>query len=1044
SGKIDRKALPDTDISGLLQENYVGATTEIEIKLVEIWEHVLQISNIGIHDNFFELGGHSLLAIRLISAIQSTFEVSIGIKDVFTAPTISGIAKCISKGTQSTIPGILINERSEHTPLSYPQERLWFLDQLQGSVAYHISGVLKVTGDLNVLVLQEALQHVVGRHESLRTVFKDHNGIGYQHIIENDAFEVSHIKETSEKAIATYINKVTKTAFDLSKDYMLRAAVVSKSETDHRLILVIHHIASDGWSLPILVKELEVSYGQLLAGNKIDLPTLPVQYADYSSWQRNYLSGEILTEKLAFWSSKLKDAAILELPTDFARPPIQSTEGTTYHYEISKTIQDKLKQFTQAQGTTLFITLLSVYKVLLSRYSGQFDISVGTSIANRTQSEIEGLIGFFMNTIVLRDEFSSEDSFEQLAQQVKDTCLSAYEHQDLPFERIVDDLSLERDQSRSPLFQTLFVLQNNEELSELTFGNCSVEKMPIKQTTSQLDLIVNASETADGLFMDVEYTTALFKEETIHRMMVHFEHLIISVVADASVSIGSLQMLEASEKTDLIYAYNDTFTQYPAVTVLDIFKAQAVENPAGIAVNFQTKQLTYAELDAQSSQLANCLQSEYKVKKGDPIGIHLDRSENYILTILGILKAGGVYVPIDTAYPESRKKYILENADIQLLISDTNYMFELDYYTGTLLALDVEFDANQFERELKAAVTLEDTAYIIYTSGSTGIPKGTPITHESLSNYAQWGKGQYLNETDKDFGLFTSPSFDLTITSIFLPLISGGTITVFEEDQDVLALLKRYLDNGISCIKLTPSHVSVLQDAGLKSDELVVAVLGGEELKRSHVEILQSINPDIKIFNEYGPTEATVGCMFHEITSEMITIGHPIANTEIYLLDDNLNVLPIGGTGELCISGKGLSKGYLHQEELTQEKFINHPFKEGKNLYKTGDLAKRLSDGSIQYLGRKDDQVKIKGYRIELGEIETRLEEIEHINEAVVIAKDDQLVAYVIATEEIDNKVIQKEIAKQLPDYMTPKLYMQLESFPLTTNGKIDKKSLPL
>ena len=1043
SGKIDRKALPDTDISGLLEENYVAASSETEEKLVDIWETILQISNIGIHDNFFELGGHSLLAIRLISAIQSTFEISISVKDIFTTPTISGLTKIVSKGNTLEIPQIIVNERPQHIPLSFPQERLWFLDQLQGSLAYHISGVLKITGDLNVPVLAEALQHIVDRHESLRTVFKDHEGIGYQHIIESDAFEISHIKETSEETITGQIENVTKTPFDLSKDYMLRAAVISKSDTDHRLILVIHHIASDGWSLPILIKELEASYGQLLAGNTIDLPELPIQYADYSTWQRTYLSGEVLTEKLAFWSSKLKDAAILELPTDFTRPSVQSTEGTTYHYEISKELQDTVKQFAQQQGTTIFITLLSVYKVLLSRYSGQFDISVGTSIANRTQSEIEGLIGFFMNTIVLRDEFSSSDSFESLLQQVKDTCLSAYEHQDLPFERIVDDLSLERDQSRSPLFQTLFVLQNNEEFSELTFGNCSVEKMPLKQTTSQLDLIVNASETVDGLFMDVEYSTALFKEETIHRMMVHFEQLIVAVVNDASQAIGSLQMLKASEKQDLIHTYNDTITEYPNITVLELFKQQATKKPDSIAVTFKDKQLSYAELDAQSSQLANCLLSEYNVQKGDYIGIHLDRSEAYILTILGILKAGCVYVPIDTEYPESRKKYILENAEIKLLISDTNYMFELDYFSGTLLALDVEFEANQFETELKAQATLEDTAYIIYTSGSTGNPKGTPITHGSLSNYAQWGRSCYLDNSESNFGLFTSPSFDLTITSIFLPLINGGTITVFGENQDVLTLLTNYIEQEISCIKLTPSHVSVLQDAGLKSETLQVAILGGEELKRSHVEILKSINPNIRIFNEYGPTEATVGCMVHEVSTEAITIGHPIANTEIYILDKDSNVLPIGGTGELCISGKGLSKGYLNQDELTKEKFINHPFKENTKLYKTGDLAKRLSDGSIQYIGRLDDQVKIKGYRIELGEIETALESLENINEAIVVAKADQLVGYLISAAEIDNKAIQKALAIQLPEYMIPKLYMQLESFPLTSNGKIDKKALP-
>ncbi|MBJ6369617.1 non-ribosomal peptide synthetase [Snuella sedimenti] len=944
--------------------------------------------------------------------------------------------------TSSIFPVLAPISRPSNIPLSYSQERLWFIDKLQGSLAYHISGVLKVTGALDVSLLSESLQYIVERHESLRTVFKDHDGVGYQEIKEIDAFEVTYIEGATEEVLSSEIDKVTTAPFDLSQDYMLRASVVSKSDIDYVLILVIHHIASDGWSLPILVKELETIYTQKLSGQTIALPELTVQYADYSIWQRDYLSGKVLEEKLSFWKSKLKDAAILELPTDFTRPFIQSIEGTTYHYEISKELQKGVNEVAKEQGTTLFVTLLSIFKVLLSRYSGQFDISVGTSIANRTQLELEGLIGFFMNTIVLRDKFSSTDSFEALLQQVKTTCLSAYEHQDLPFEKIIDDLALERDQSRNPLFQILFVLQNNEELGELTFGNCSVEKIPLKQTTSQLDLIVNVKETLSGLFMNVEYSTVLFEESTIHRMLVHFEQLMTSVVADASQSIGSLQMLNATEKLDLIHAYNDTFTEFPPVTVLDLFKAQAKEKPEAIAVTFQERQLSYAELDTQSSQLANCLLLEYKVEKGEPIGIHLDRGDAYIITILGILKSGCIYVPIDTTYPDSRKAYILENAAIKLLISDTNYMFDLDYFTGTLLALDVEFEAAQFSSELTTSVKLDDTAYIIYTSGSTGNPKGTPITHDSLSNYTQWGKGFYLTENNTDFGLFTSPSFDLTITSIFLPLISGGSITVFKENEDILELLTNYIESEISCIKLTPSHVNVLKDAGIKSDDLQVAILGGEALKNNHVEILQSINPEIRIFNEYGPTEATVGCMVKEITSKEINIGLPIANTEIFILDEALNVLPIGGTGELCISGKGLSKGYLNQEVLTKEKFIDHPFRENLKLYRTGDLAKRLLDGSIKYLGRKDDQVKLKGYRIELGEIETALTNIKMITEAVVSINNEQLIAYVIATEEIEHKSIRKALEAKLPNYMVPKLYVQLESFPLTINGKLNKKAL--
>uniref|UniRef100_UPI002602E675 amino acid adenylation domain-containing protein n=2 Tax=uncultured Kordia sp. TaxID=507699 RepID=UPI002602E675 len=965
----------------------------------------------------------------------------------------------LGKGTTtSNIPSIKVMERPSRIPLSFAQERLWFLDQLQGSVAYHISGVLKITGDLNILVLQEALQHIVDRHESLRTVFKDHDGIGYQEIKSSNDFKVAHIQNATEEIVTFQIEKVTKTAFDLSKDYMFRAVVVSINETDHRLILVLHHIASDGWSLPILVKELEASYGQLLAGNKVDLPTLPVQYADYSSWQRNYLSGEVLTEKLAFWNEKLKNASPLEIPTDFTRPSIQSTEGNVYSFTLNKELTKGLHNISKIQESTLFMTLLGIYKILLYKYTRQTDISVGTPIANRQQENVAGLIGLFVNTIVLRDQLQPNASFITLLKQIKETCLTSYMHQDVPFEQIVDDLALKRDQSRTPLFQTLFVLQNNEEVSEVSLGNSIVSAIATTRDTAKFDLTLNVTEENEEILVEIEYATTLFKAETIVRMAQHFKLLSHAIVDNTNQPISTLTIIGKEEQNTLLNIFNNTKKEYPSEkTVVDYFKEQVLNTPDAIAVVFENTKLTYVELDKKSNQVAFYLQ-EKGIIKNSLVPICTERSLEMYIGILGILKSGGAYVPIDTKNPIERIQFILKDVDSEIILTTTASKELVKVSGKESIYIDELINASDNLRSPREInIVTSQLAYVIYTSGTTGNPKGVMNAHSGLLNRLLWMQDD-VNITSQSILLQKTPYvFDVSVWELLMPLISGCTLVMAtpEGHKDPDYLQKIITSQKVTHIHFVPSMLEafVTSVEASNNNSLSHVICSGEALSAQLVKKFKEKFTNTRIHNYYGPTEAAIDVTKIDLTAKeyevLIPIGKPVANTTVYIVDDAFQLCPIGVQGELLIGGIQVAKGYINRKELTEEKFILSPFKNDERLYKTGDIAKWLPDGNIQYLGRKDDQVKIKGFRIELGEIEAALRNIQYIEQAVVIVWEDandnkQLVAYVIATEEIDNKAIQKEIAKQLPDYMIPKLYMQLESFPLTTNGKIDKKSLPL
>ncbi|MFK8102506.1 MAG: amino acid adenylation domain-containing protein [Saprospiraceae bacterium] len=1074
NGKINKKALPDPDFTALSNRAYVAPSNETEMKIAAIWSELLNIEKVGVNDDFFELGGHSLLATRVASAIRKKLQVEVKIADLFAYTTIASLSNfLLVEGVKVNLPTIVATDRPERIPLSYSQERLWFIDQLGGSVNYHMPLIHRFGEDLDLTVLEYAFQETVNRHEVLRTVFLTEDGEPYQSILPRDQWTLSY-EEYPTNASADWLenrieSEVVK-AFDMTTDHMVRARLIKLENGEHLLILVVHHIATDGWSQPIFFGELLESYEARQADRVPALKTLSIQYADYAIWERKYLSGDLLEEKMLYWETKLQGVEVLDFPTDFIRPSIQSMSGNSFSEILDKDLSQQLKVLSQEKGVTMFMLTLTIFKVLLYKYTGQADIAVGSAIANRTQAEVEDLIGFFVNTLTLRSDLADNPRFNELLEQVKTTTLEAYNHQEVPFEKIVDRLVVKRDMSSTPLFQMLFAYHGMTDYAmesnsnELPVAEDATEDMIVQTEeanaednfdfeVAKFDISFNVSETAEGLVVSIQYCTDLFLQSTIERMMSHFKMLTSSVVATFEERLDQLKMLSNKEE-ELLLSFNDTAKVYPQEeTLLNLFAAQVAQSRTATAIVFEEDSLTYGALDEYSNQLAHHLRSQ-GVKKESLVCICLERSVEMIIGLLAILKAGGAYVPIDPDYPAKRIQYILEDTAADFMITARVYA---EGIAGTekvkMILLDEDMPAISQEPilEIENDLLSSNLAYVIYTSGSTGNPKGVMIQHDNLLNYLQYSIEAYQEGMEPfSFPLFTSFSFDLTQTSIYLTLLTGGTLTI-ENGREVSLVLNNILKNkAINSIKLTPAHASILED--IPNPNLKLAILGGDQLEKQQVENLKNINPDIRVINEYGPTEATIGCTTHEVQVEdaQILIGGPIANTQIYILDQGQALVPIGVKGEICIGGDGLARAYLDRPELTAEKFIPNPFStnEWDRLYRTGDLGRWLPDGNIAYLRRMDDQVKVRGYRIELKEIEIRLQESSLVQSCTVITRKDTtgdqfLVAYIVPHETFDREGIRNDLKAVLPQYMLPSLLIELEELPLTANGKIDKKALP-
>ncbi|MFN6567973.1 amino acid adenylation domain-containing protein [Dendronalium sp. ChiSLP03b] len=1105
NGKIDRRALPAPQASSELSDKYVAPRTPIEEILAVIWQQVLKVELVGRHDNFFELGGHSLLATQFISRVRTRLKVEISLQSLFAAPTIAQLAPLIQQLQQQDIelsaPPILRRVENAEIPLSFAQQRLWFLDQLElNSASYNLSIGLRLVGTFNVAALEQSLIEIIHRHEALRTNFVTVDGKPLQiiqtvtnwtvtvvdlqhlstHVLSEVVGEASASAEVTEQKTAAQklLEQQAIEPFDLAHDPLIKATLVVLSPTEHWLSVCMHHVVCDGWSIGVFVQELEALYNAYSQGQLSPLLPLPIQYADFATWQRQWLQGEVLQNQLSYWEKQLANApTFLPLPTDRPRPAAQTFNGSYHVFTLSVELTQQLEKLSQQQGVTMFMTLLAVYNILLYRYTGQEDILVGTPIAYRDRTELEGLIGFFVNTLVMRTDLAGNPSFNELLPRLREMALSAYAHQDLPFEMLVEALQPERDLSHTPLFQVMFVLLNAP-MSEIELTGLSVSGLPIEITTAKFDLTLSMENTPGGLFGWWEYNTDLFDSSTIERMTGHFLTLLEAIVANPSERISQLPMLTASEQQQLLVEWNDTQVDYPQDKCIhQLFEEQCLSTPDAVAVVFENQQLTYHELNCRANQLAHYLRS-LGVKPDVLVGICVERSLEMVVGLLGILKAGGTYVPLDPEYPQERLRFILEDAQVSVLLSQHHLVEKLPECQAQLVSLDTNWQLiSQLTQENAIAdVQASNLAYVIYTSGSTGQPKGVQISHKSVSNFLS-AMQQRPGITKQDTLLaITTISFDIAALEIFLPITVGACLVIASRNVtlDGRELFDLLVKSKATIMQATPATWRLLLDSNYQFSNLKI-LCGGEALPWDLVN--QLLDKSTSLWNLYGPTEATIWSSVCQLESNesLISIGRPIDNTQIYILDQNLQPVPVGVPGELHIGGAGLARGYLNRPELTQEKFIPNPFSGGRGqgagekcglgvspsgatsgsrgrerLYKTGDLARYLPDGKIEYLGRIDNQVKIRGFRIELGEIEAVLSQHPNVQASCVIACEDirgdkQLVAYIVVQPQVTLTIseLRSDLKKKLPDYMVPSAIVILESLPLTPNGKIDRRALP-
>ncbi|MEH1827041.1 MAG: amino acid adenylation domain-containing protein [Nostoc sp.] len=1073
NGKIDRRALPEP--SSELSDKYVAPRTPIEEILALIWQEVLKVELVGRYDNFFELGGHSLLGTQFISRVRSRLKVEIPLRSLFAAPTIAELAPSIQQLQQQDIelsaPPIFRRLENAEIPLSYAQQRLWFLDQLESNNAsYNTSIGLRLVGTLNVAALEQSLKELIDRHEVLRTNFVTVDGQAAQIIQTQPNWTVTlvdfqHLPLTEQKTTAQkLLEQQAIEPFDLAHDALIRATLVVLSPTEQWLLVCMHHVVFDGWSIGLFVQELQALYNAYSQGQPSPLLPLPIQYADYAIWQRQWLVGEVLQNHLSYWEKQLANApTFLPLPTDRPRPAVQTFNGSYHVFALSGELTQRLLQLSQQQGVTLFMTLLAAYNTLLYRYTGQEDILVGTPIAGRDRTELEGLIGFFVNTLVMRTDLVGNPSFNELLSRLRETAFGAYAHQDLPFEMLVEALQPERDLSHTPLFQVMFVLLNAP-MSEIELTELSVSGLPIAITTAKFDLTLSMENTPNGLFGWWEYNTDLFDSSTIERMTGHFLTLLEAIVVNPSERISQLPILTPSEQQQLLVEWNDTQVDYPQDKCIDqLFEEQVERTPDAVAVVFDNQQLTYHELNCRANQLAHYLRS-LGVGADVLVGICVERSLEMVVGLLGILKAGGAYVPLDPEYPQERLRFILEDAQVSVLLTQQHLFEKLSECQAQLISLDTNW---QFISQLSQENPITDVqainlAYVIYTSGSTGKPKGVQISHKSVSNFLS-AMQQRPGITEQDTLLaVTTISFDIAALEIFLPITVGASLVIARRDVtlDGRELFDLLVKSKATIMQATPATWRLLLDSNFQFSDLKI-LCGGEALPWDLVNEL--LARSASFWNLYGPTETTIWSSVCQLESSesLISIGRPINNTQIYILDQNLQPVPVGVPGELHIGGAGLAKGYLNRPELTQEKFIPNPFsgsrgagEQGsrgeKRLYKTGDLARYLPDGKIEYLGRIDNQVKIRGFRIELGEIEAALSQHPHVQASCVITREDnrgdkRLVAYIVPQPQVTLTIseLRSDLKSKLPDYMVPSAIVILESLPLTPNGKIDRRALP-
>jgi amino acid adenylation domain-containing protein len=973
--------------------------------------------------------------------------------------------------------------RSEEIPLSFAQQRLWFLAQMEGGrEAYHIPFGVRLKGELDRQALRQALDRIVARHEALRTRFVIVEGEPRQRITpaEHSRFQLleqelrQHGEQERAGELNTLIQQEGEGRFDLEKGPLIRGRLIRLAEDEHVLLVTMHHIVSDGWSMGVLAGELNALYGAFLGGKADPLPELEIQYADYAVWQRQWMEGEILQQQAAYWKSTLAGApALLELPTDHRRPIRQDFAGGFVELVLDEQLTAGLKDLSRRQSTTLYMTLLAGWAILLARLSGQQDVVIGSPVANRGRTEIENLIGFFVNTLALRLDLSGSPSVSQLLEQTKAQSLAAQRHQDIPFEQVVELAQPVRSLAHSPLFQVMFAWQNAEARPELPGLEVLLLQPPHK--AAQFDLTLFLQLAGDTISGAIEYASALFEAATVHRYIGYFLALLKAMVADDAQTIDRLPMLSEEEREQVLYGWNETKAEFSSEKcVHELFEEQVRRSPQATAVVFEEEELSYGELNARANRLAHYLR-ELGVKPDERVAICVERGFEMIVGLLAILKAGGAYVPLDPAYPEERLQYMLEDSAPAALLMQGHLARLVPGISEAFPTLDLN-DASGWSgkpdvnpKRADIGITPENLAYIIYTSGSTGRPKGVMVPHRAINRLVLNNRYAKFEASDR-VAFASNPAFDATTMEVWAPLLNGGSIAVI--DQSVLLNAAKFGETlkrqAVNILWLTVGLFNQYADALAEQfSGLRYLIVGGDALDPQVIGRVIYGNRPQHLLNGYGPTETTTFAITHEVNAvaekaRSIPIGRPIANTRAYILGEQGEPTPIGVTGELYIGGEGLARGYLNRTELTAERFVPDPFttEAGARIYKTGDLARWQADGNIDFVGRNDNQVKIRGFRIELGEIEARLAEHPAVHEAVVLAREDEpgdkrLVAYVVADQEAEeddsgNKKaglwiseLRAHLSAVLPDYMVPAAYVRMERLPLTLNGKIDRKSLP-
>jgi len=1079
NGKLDRKALQFISTSKPSQRSYVEPRSDTEAIIASIWREVLGVECVGIHDNFLDIGGHSLLATSIVSQVRKIFQCDLKLRTIFEQPTVAQLAHSVEAlmRMQSGLTELPIDiaSRDHAVPLSFSQHRLWFLDQfVPNSSAYNIPLGIHLSGPLNIPALELALNEVVRRHEVLRTTFSSIDGEPIQVInaAKPKSLPIINLQDLPfvERNIQVHrlLEKERKHLFDLSNKSLMRVQLLVLDNNEHILTITIHHIVFDGWSANVLMREVHALYQAFNSAQPSPLAPLPIQYADFAVWQRRMFEGDEHIKQLAYWKERLSDLTVLNLPTDRVRPPAQTFQGARTKLNISPETRHALNQLSERHGATLFMTFLAAWKILLARYSGQDDIAVGAPVACRNRADLENLIGFFVNSIVLRTDLSGNPSFIELIQRVRETCLSAYAYQDVPFEQVVQMLVPSRDRSYHPLFQVMIAFQtapradwNVEELqiSDVdTLFNAHENTMGgVTSVSARFDLTVSAIDTGDTIDGSILWNTDLYEASTIDRMVTHFQGLLEAIVANPERLIWELPLPSISQpEQPLTKPKNASDDRTYGNTLPSLFEAQVGKTPGAIALKFRDQELTYTELNARANQLVWRLRS-MGVGLETRVGVCFDRSIEMVVALLGIVKAGGAYVPLSPNYPAERITFMISDAQVGIVLTTKDIAPSLPENASYSIVAIEDNDLMQQWPDENLGINIDPAilAYIIYTSGSTGRPKGSEVPHRAIPgfmfdiDYIDWNaRDTFLQHSDI--------SWDALTLELWTPLLLGACCVLYDgiavSADDLEAAMNRY---GITILWLSSAVFNYFVDTAPQILRHARRILvGGESLSVVHVRKALELFPDIALINAYGPSECTCfSCCFQiprNLSPDLafVPIGKPIGDRSVRILDAFLQPTPIGAIGEIYIAGPSLARGYANRPDLTALAFIPSPTDVSERIYRTHDLARWLPDGNIEFLGRTDDQVKIRGFRIEIGEIEAALASHELVQQVAVLASatstgDKRLVAYIVCVDHLSLSELRNYLQRRLPDYMIPSSFVFLDVMPLTASGKVDRRSLP-